>query len=396
MVGVSRIMKPLYPSLSQPDAVNLTGESAGLAPLITSATIHHEVMSGQSEAAFVLNAEMKRQRAFRLVDWLAREGAKVEGDWVFIRLSLRDWSCYESGLMAKFCKRLQTDCLRKTGKRCLCWWVAEYQQRGVVHWHIVARFPVRLNGRPYRIGKPDRARPSGRGRHAKGGCWWPYGFTRIERVRGEGGEHAVVGYVLKYCGKDMAKQQGRVEHARHYGLGGLSAQQREDKTWQMAPKRVQAESGGHRVRRVPGGSTWQAGGPGGWRDIPSAFVAYPWKREQGQGVYFSGPWLDGQGGSLVPRLRHLLRLRELWDCVLAFEHRTFGCQCPEADRSLPGDAYSPVRRWQPRKPFESDAELFSWLRSASWFFLNRACVCCKAAVAGQSLTGWNLREASGQ
>lgn len=75
-----------------------------------------------------------------------------------------------------------TRCRKHLGKRLLGYlWVAELQQRGAVHYHVV------LAVQPgSRIPKPDVA------------GWWPHGMSRVERSRDRS---RVVAYARKYLQK---------------------------------------------------------------------------------------------------------------------------------------------------------------------------------------------------
>jgi hypothetical protein len=68
--------------------------------------------------------------------------------------------------------------LKRRGVRYGYVWVAELQQRGAVHYHLVLWLPKGLT-----LPKPDKQ------------GWWPHGMTRIEWAR------KPIGYLLKYASK---------------------------------------------------------------------------------------------------------------------------------------------------------------------------------------------------
>lgn len=112
-------------------------------------------------------------------------------------------------------------------------WVAELQQRGVIHYHVAVWVP-----RGTRMPMPDRQ------------GWWPHGMTRIEVAR------AAVPYLLKYLSKDTSKTLGRFPRgARIHGCGGLEHALRRARRWLGLPAFVQGNSSINDKwsRRVGGG-----------------------------------------------------------------------------------------------------------------------------------------------
>lgn len=123
-------------------------------------------------------------------------------------------------------------------------WVAELQQRGAVHYHVMIWMPKDLT-----LPKPDK-----RG-------WWPHGFTRIEKARN------AVGYLAKYVSKESLNQKFP-KGLRLYGRGGLSIQSRIEMRWWCSPiwvrqwcKKITD------VRRTIGGG-WVCVATGEWRPSP--------------------------------------------------------------------------------------------------------------------------------
>jgi hypothetical protein len=156
-------------------------------------------------------------------------------------------------------------------------WVAELQQRGVIHYHVAVWVP-----RGVKLPKPDEQ------------GWWPHGMTRIEVAR------AAVPYLLKYLSKDTSKTFGRFPRgARIYGIGGNEHSARRARRWLRLPAFVQGNSSiFDDWRRVKGGG-WAA--PSGER-FASEFArtwvghAYALRRVERHSVQIdaSGPfsWLS--------------------------------------------------------------------------------------------------------
>lgn len=126
------------------------------------------------------------------------------------------------------------DCLRKWGLRQRIsipyLWVAEMQNRGAVHYHIILWLPVRLT-----LPKPDKQ------------GWWPYGMTNTKRA------NKPINYAMKYASKGdgVAFPRG----LRLSGYGGLTAPGRAIRYWLCLPRWIHARlrSGYQRITRLPGG-----------------------------------------------------------------------------------------------------------------------------------------------
>lgn len=89
--------------------------------------------------------------------------------------------------------------MRRRGHRLRYVWVAELQQRGALHYHVVLWLPRGLT-----LPKPDKQ------------GWWTHGSTRIEWAR------RPAGYLAKYASKlDSKVGLGFPAGARLHGKGGL-------------------------------------------------------------------------------------------------------------------------------------------------------------------------------
>lgn len=103
--------------------------------------------------------------------------------------------------------------LKRRGMRLRYVWVAELQQRGALHYHVVVWLPRGLT-----LPKPDKQ------------GWWTHGSTRIEWAR------KPIGYLLKYVSKlDSKSGLGFPRGARLYGCGGLDAFGRAVAQWFNLP-----------------------------------------------------------------------------------------------------------------------------------------------------------------
>lgn len=124
----------------------------------------------------------------------------------------------------KFCRR--------AGKAFRYVWVAEMQQRGVVHYHVLVWMPE-----GFRLPKPDE-----RG-------WWPHGATRIEWAR------KAAGYLAKYASKGQEPDAPQFPKGiRISGNGGLDGEARREFRWWRAPSECREFLGPLAdVRRISGG-----------------------------------------------------------------------------------------------------------------------------------------------
>lgn len=108
-------------------------------------------------------------------------------------------------------------------------WVAELQQRGAVHYHVVLWLP-------FAMPKADK-----RG-------WWPHGSTKSEWAR------TAVGYLAKYASKGDGSGLQFPPRCRIHGTGGLSPVSRRCRRWWMYPQALRSVAGPqHDVHRFKGG-----------------------------------------------------------------------------------------------------------------------------------------------
>lgn len=133
------------------------------------------------------------------------------------------------------------DALRKwhyarTGSKTVRYaWVAELQERGVIHYHVIVWLDAGLappkGDTPWRNGK-DRA-----GLTRWMPPMWPHGMTRRDKAT------APVAYLMKYASKVESKTVGGFPRgARIHGAGGLDAVGRGIRRWVLWPAYVQGNA----------------------------------------------------------------------------------------------------------------------------------------------------------
>lgn len=150
-------------------------------------------------------------------------------------------------------------------------WVAEMQQRGAVHYHVVVWVPVR-----YSLPKPDKQ------------GWWRYGMTRTERAK------RALSYIMKYATKGDTSYFPR--GLRLSGSGGLTTPGRAVKYWLTLPVWVVARVRTfQRVSRLPGG-LWLVEQTG--EVLRGAWQFVRWRRScDGTGATVT---LEKRGSELAP------------------------------------------------------------------------------------------------
>lgn len=159
------------------------------------------------------------------------------------------------------------DCFRfwckAKGFACRYVWVAELQQRGVIHYHLCCWLPKGV-----RMPKWD-VRTS---HHRLSRRWWPHGMTNRKVAR-----HAVA-YLMKYMSKGSAGTLGSFpKGARVYGVGGLEVALRRARRWLGLPGFIQA--------RADCSERWERAQGGGWID-PGGVI---WPSEYRR-VYAGDAW----------------------------------------------------------------------------------------------------------
>ncbi|WP_245610849.1 rolling circle replication-associated protein [Xenophilus azovorans] len=169
-------------------------------------------------------------------------------------------------------------------------WVAELQQRGVIHYHAVFFLPAGV-----RMPHADR----------KG--WWPHGSTNTLKAT------APVAYLMKYASKVQTKNVGGFPRgARIHGCGGLDAVGAAIRRWCLWPAYVQGNAAvGDAFKPAQGGGYLNADTGellrSEWAPTGGGYSCFIRVRECPRRVDASGPfsWLPGVGeGDACARVLH--------------------------------------------------------------------------------------------
>lgn len=127
-----------------------------------------------------------------------------------LTLTYRDVNGFEPRHISELIKRIR-HWLKRRQHGMHYVWVAELQQRGALHYHIIIWLPRGLT-----LPKPDKQ------------GWWPHGHTRIEWARNP------IGYLLKYASKFDSKS-GLPKGARLHGAGGFDTTAKQIRRWLGLP-----------------------------------------------------------------------------------------------------------------------------------------------------------------
>ncbi len=207
-----------------PGAPSATG-GAGLVNLGTSDTPPSEFVEIDQEAA-------RLKRMYWSVTWAARIFGCLLGPRAYkpamLTLTYREVDAFKPLHITNLIKCIRA-WLDRRGFRLHYVWVAELQQRGALHYHVLIWLPRGLT-----LPKPDKQ------------GWWPHGSTRIEWARN------AVGYLCKYVSKFDSKN-GLPKGARLHGAGGFDADGRDVRRWLNLPFWLKQLAGvGRRFVRVQG------------------------------------------------------------------------------------------------------------------------------------------------
>lgn len=123
---------------------------------------------------------------------------------------------------------------KSAGIPCRYTWVAELQQRGAVHYHLLAWLPVGVSMRHW-----DKYT-------AKRKAFWPHGMTNTEQAK------SGVGYLMKYLSK-LGELTKFPKGLRLYGIGGLDPQARQVRAWYNLPGWAKQYFGVGELTRRKGG-----------------------------------------------------------------------------------------------------------------------------------------------
>lgn len=135
----------------------------------------------------------------------------------------------------------------RTGSRTTRYaWVAELQERGVIHYHVIVWLSAGLV--PPKPDTPWR-RTDKRGNVTHEPPMWPHGMSNRQRST------APVAYLMKYASKIESKTVGSFPHgARIHGAGGMDPTGRSIRRWVLWPAYVQGNAAvSDSFRPAPGG-----------------------------------------------------------------------------------------------------------------------------------------------
>lgn len=174
--------------------------------------------------AFALDPEARRLSQLRMhvgfaarAHAVSRKGHRADVPWM-VTLTYRgdnnDWRPDHIKAALQACRKW---CQRR-GAAFRYVWVAELQQRGVIHYHVACWLPKGLS-----MPKWDKQ------------GWWPHGMTNVIRAR-----HATA-YLMKYLSK--GSDYGQLPRgARAYAVGGLDHSLRRARAWLRLPSFVQGNA----------------------------------------------------------------------------------------------------------------------------------------------------------
>lgn len=223
-----------------PARASASAGGLGLVSNATSGTQADSVASGPVREKLKINRaaqRIKRMRtavghAARLLHFDAHSELSAQR-WnkKFLTLTYRDRDGWRPGHFSKFRDALRQWCKRRKVK-CRFVWVAELQERGAIHYHVVVWLPK------------GKFLPFA---DAKG--WWPHGATNIKTAQ------SPISYIAKYASKTTADSvHGYPRGARMHGAGGLDPESRRHIRYWQAPFWVRdALSGRADIRKVQGG-----------------------------------------------------------------------------------------------------------------------------------------------
>lgn len=180
----------------------------------------------QAVGAFELDAAARRYSGLRMaVGFAARahavseKGHRSDVPWMVTLTYAGDndaWKPEHLTTAINTCRKW----LKRQGHACRYVWVAELQQRGVIHYHVVFWVPRGVVMPKWDVGG-----------------WWPHGWTRTERAK-----HATA-YLMSYLKKGDLEARGTLpKGARNYGVGGLDHSLRRARRWLRLPAFVQGNS----------------------------------------------------------------------------------------------------------------------------------------------------------
>lgn len=193
-------------------------EGAGALGLVLSTTSHTVSL----DEAFIVDTKAARlkgmQKAVRTAARLIQEGTAQSGRRfraALLTLTYGNGDDWQPKHVTACINRIR-EYLRRKGHELYGVWVAELQQRGAIHYHLVLWLPKGLS-----LPKPDK-----RG-------WWVHGCTKIEWAR------KPIGYLTGYTTQDKNEGNGNFpKGARIHGALGLTKLQKMERRWWRFPQYI--------------------------------------------------------------------------------------------------------------------------------------------------------------
>lgn len=142
----------------------------------------------------------------------------------FVTLTYRDVDGWAADHVSAAVQRFRNWCVSRKVP-CRYTWVAELQQRGAVHYHLLAWLPVGVQ-------MPHWDKPSSRRRAA----FWSHGWSNTQVA------FSGVGYLMKYLSK-LGELTRFPKGLRLYGIGGLDSTGRATRAWFNLPQWAKAAYG---------------------------------------------------------------------------------------------------------------------------------------------------------
>lgn len=174
---------------------------------------------------------------------LHNQGQRNQQVWMQTLTYAGDNGAWRPEHISRYLDALRRWHYSRTGSKTVRYaWVAELQQRGVIHYHVIVWLDGGLT--------PPMADKSWR--HPKHGPqppMWPHGMSNRLRAT------APVAYLMKYASKIESKNVGSFPHgARIHGAGGLDPSGRSIRRWVLWPAYVQGNASvADCFRPAPGG-----------------------------------------------------------------------------------------------------------------------------------------------
>lgn len=158
-----------------------------------------------------------------------RRSAGDRRRWAMVTLTYRPGIDYRPYHVSHLIKAMREWHRRRRLPFRYCW-VAELQERGAVHYHLLVLVHPR-----HPLPKPDKC------------GWWPHGWTRIEWAR------KACAYITKYATKGVDDAASFPKGLRAFGVGSCPV----SLSWHRSPSWLRRiTSPGYVIRRERGGWWW--------------------------------------------------------------------------------------------------------------------------------------------